>query len=84
MGVKQLWRALERGGAVEALEGADPQQHAEILRELEGSVVAVDLSMWLMQAQTQPQLAQALASDYACCLKVVFDRVRRERVCVCS
>jgi hypothetical protein len=46
MGVKHLWRTLERGGAVEALDGADPAQHDEILHELEGAVVAVDLSAW--------------------------------------
>ena len=28
-----------------------------------------------MQAQTQPALAQVYLSDYACVLKVVFDRV---------
>ncbi|KAI8470266.1 MAG: hypothetical protein J3K34DRAFT_510633 [Monoraphidium minutum] len=74
MGVKHLWRTLERGGAVEVLDGGDAAQHDVILEELEGSVVAVDLSAWLVQAQTQPALAQAYDSDFACALKVVFDR----------
>jgi hypothetical protein len=119
MGVKHLWQTLSKGGAVEVLDGADPRQHAQIMEELEGSVVAVDLSAWcaapagarapgawarscrarpprrshrsharhrpgphasrpprrLMQAQTQPAMAQAYVSEYACALKLVFDRV---------
>jgi hypothetical protein len=77
MGVKHLWRTLEKGGAVELLDGGDAAQHCEILDELEGAAVAVDLSAWLVQAQTQPALAQNYDSDFACALKVVFDRVRR-------
>ena len=46
MGVKHLWRTLEKGGAVELLDGAAPQQHDTILEELEGAAVAVDLSAW--------------------------------------
>lgn len=46
MGVKHLWRTLEKGGAVEQLDGGDPEQHSAILEELEGAVVAVDLSAW--------------------------------------
>lgn len=38
--------------------------------------VAVDLSTWLMQAQTQPALMANFDSPYACAVKVVFDRVR--------
>ncbi|KIZ05294.1 putative Flap endonuclease GEN [Monoraphidium neglectum] len=74
MGVKHLWRTLEKGGAVELLDGGDAAQHCEILDELEGAAVAVDLSAWLVQAQTQPALAQNYDSDFACALKVVFDR----------
>lgn len=76
MGVKHLWRVLERGGAVEVLDGGDAAQHEQILDELEGTVVAVDLSAWLMQAISQPALTQVYFSDHACVLKVVFDRVR--------
>jgi hypothetical protein len=46
MGVKNLWQALERGGAVETLDGAVPAQLDAILAELEDAVVAVDASAW--------------------------------------
>lgn len=46
MGVKHLWRTLERGAAVEVLDGGVGEQHDQILEELEGAVVAVDLSAW--------------------------------------
>jgi hypothetical protein len=74
MGVKHLWKALERGGTVETFDGADPAQHAAIMDELEGAAVAVDLSAWLVQATTQPALMEAYHSEYACVLKVVFER----------
>jgi hypothetical protein len=54
MGVKNLWQTLQKGGAVEALDGADPSQHAQILEELEGAVVAVDLSAWWAGARAGP------------------------------
>jgi hypothetical protein len=77
MGVANLWKALEKGGAVTRLDGAQPGDHALILQELENTAVAVDLSAWLVQAITQPALVGVLDSPHACVLKVVFDRVSR-------
>jgi len=46
MGVKNLWRTLTAGGAVEQFDGGDAEQLDAILEEIEGTVVAVDLSAW--------------------------------------
>ncbi|KAF6255043.1 PIN domain-like protein [Scenedesmus sp. NREL 46B-D3] len=72
MGVNNLWKAL--GSAVQTLEGHNAGQHAEIVDAVENKVVAVDLSAWLMQAQSQPALLEHYDSPYARAAKVVFDR----------
>lgn len=46
-----------------------------MLLQVENKVVAVDLSAWLMQAQSQPALLEHYDSPYARAAKVVFDRV---------
>jgi len=56
---------------VSRLEG----DHAAVVAEVENKVVAVDLSVWLVQAQTQPALVENFSSPQAAVLKVVFDRV---------
>lgn len=76
--MQNLWKAL--GPAVEALDGSQPGQHDRIVEAVENKVVAVDLSAWLMQAQTQPALLEQFDSDYARACKVVFERVR----CCCA
>lgn len=75
MGVTNLWRSLEHGGAVWRLDGSTPAQHEALTAELEGKVLAVDLSVWIMQAQTQPALLENYHSPHARALKIVFDRV---------
>jgi len=75
MGVQNLWKTLSKGGAVEVLEGQQSGHHARIVEAVANKVVAVDLSAWLMQAQTQPALREHYDSDYARAVKVVFDRV---------
>lgn len=80
MGVQNLWKALAKGDAVQQLDGSRPGEHAAIVQAVEHKVVAVDLSAWLMQAQTQPALQQHYDSPFACALKVVFDRVRAVRL----
>jgi hypothetical protein len=47
--------------------------------QVENKVVAVDLSAWLMQAQSQPALLEHYDSPYARVAKVVFDRVSSRR-----
>ena len=49
----------------------------QIAREVEGKVIAVDLSFWVVQASTQPALQELFRnSPSEACLKVVFERVR--------
>eukprot|EP00879_Flechtneria_rotunda_P023086 GHRR01024405.1.p1 GENE.GHRR01024405.1~~GHRR01024405.1.p1 ORF type:complete len:135 (+),score=39.50 GHRR01024405.1:865-1269(+) len=74
MGVNNLWKSLVKGNAVRTLEGSVAGQLQQILQEVENRVIAVDLSAWLMQAQTQPALLEHYSSDYARAVKVVFDR----------
>lgn len=38
--------------------------------------MAVDLSAWIMQAQSQPAMLEHYDSPYARAVKIVFDRVR--------
>lgn len=73
MGVQNLWKVLEKGDAVVKLKGSD--QFQQITEAVENKVIAVDLSAWLMQAQTQPALLANFDSPYARAAKVVFDRV---------
>lgn len=87
MGVQNLWKVLEKGDAVEKLKG--DTQFRQIAAAVENKVVAVDLSAWLMQAQTQPALLANYDSPYARAAKVVFDRVSvpasgQQRLPVCS
>jgi hypothetical protein len=51
MGVTNLWKTLKEIGAVENSEGVDAETHAQIARELNGKVIAIDLSPWLMQVR---------------------------------
>lgn len=73
MGVQNLWRILDKGGAVVKIKG--DTHFKQITAAVEHKVVAVDLSAWLMQAQTQPALLANYDSDYARAAKVIFDRV---------
>ncbi len=76
MGVGTLWKQLAKAGAVHSLDGAVPEQHERICAALENRVVAIDLSAWLVQAQTQPALLEHYENAYARATKVVFERVR--------
>jgi flap endonuclease GEN len=73
MGVKQLWPLLEEANVVERWSGSDPASLRSLAAELEGSVVAVDLSMWLMEATTQGALAPHF-SPVESAAKVAFER----------
>lgn len=73
--MSHLWVSLSKGCAVQSLNGSVPEEQARILAEVENKVVAVDLSAWIMQAQTQPALLEHYNSPFARALKVVFDRV---------
>lgn len=51
MGVSQLWAVL--GGAVRAFDGLTPANMMQLARTLDGKSIAIDTSIWLMEAQTQ-------------------------------
>jgi transcription elongation factor Elf1 len=74
MGVANLWQSLGQSGAVEAFSGATPDGHAELLGEVQGTAVAVDLSTWIMQALSQPALQEHYATPAARALSVVLWR----------
>lgn len=73
MGVKQLWPLLEEADVVVRWNGADPASLAALASELEGTVLAVDLSMWLMQATEQGALAPHFSAVESAA-KVAFER----------
>jgi hypothetical protein len=79
MGVSDLWHFLRASGAMREWsaesEGPAAVQKA-CAAQVEGLVVAVDLSLWACQALSQPDLGEAFKRDEARVLKVVFDRVR--------
>jgi len=47
----------------------------EVLQRVCGQAVAIDISLWIFQAATQPTIA-GIFSPYARILKVIFERVR--------
>lgn len=70
MGVICLWQAL--APALSSLEAT------ACLDAVDGRVIAVDLSIWIMDALQQPALERF--SQEGRCLKVVFERVRELRM----
>jgi hypothetical protein len=86
LGGSQRWAALgDSGGGEPAAEqhqfavlcAVHVQRLMLMSLQVENKVVAVDLSAWLMQAQSQPALLEHYDSPYARAAKVVFDRVSR-------
>ncbi|KAK9866620.1 hypothetical protein WJX84_011606 [Apatococcus fuscideae] len=74
MGFKEIWNLLRSEGWLTELAGVD--DHLQIAKEVEGKVIAVDLSFWVVQASTQPALQEVFRnSPSEACLKVVFERV---------
>lgn len=73
MGVKVLWQALQEAGLVQVLNG--PADMPTILHQVEGHAVAVDITIWMCEAMTQPALKEVFTSNRARVLKVCFDRV---------
>ena len=58
---------------IEADHADDPAAHPTILDRVEGKVLAVDLSLWIFHAVSQPELAE-LFSPEGQVAKVVFER----------
>lgn len=74
MGIPVLWQILRKHGLVHELGGDSPERVVDVADAVAGQVVALDLSMWLMQGMHQPQLTSTYGRDGAP-LKVIFDRV---------
>ncbi|MEW5317872.1 MAG: hypothetical protein WDW38_009136 [Sanguina aurantia] len=72
-GVNGLWGVLTDGGAVESL--AASSQSAEFLAAVQDKVVAVDLSLWIVQASQSKVLQDKLGlSKTGRCIKVAVER----------
>ncbi|GAB4815602.1 hypothetical protein N2152v2_002648, partial [Parachlorella kessleri] len=73
MGVKQLWQLLQGEGLLVKRFGSNPDDYPHLIREVDGKVVAVDLSMWAMQADQQLALLPHFSREERC-IKVAFER----------
>ena len=58
---------------IEADRADDPAAHPTILERVEGKVLAVDLSLWIFHAVSQPELADLFPPEGQVA-KVVFER----------
>jgi hypothetical protein len=74
MGVKSLWQALIGADLIEQWNGQTPTAMPALAAELDGKVLAVDLSMWVMQAGEQAALTPYCTQEEAAA-KVAFERV---------
>jgi len=73
MGITHLWAYLRQAGLVVELAGKESEK--EIAQTVDGLTVAVDISIWMVQAALQPSLAEVFDSPTARVIKVCFDRV---------
>jgi hypothetical protein len=79
MGVKSLWQLINGANLIEQWNGQNPADVPAIAAELDGSVLAVDLSMWIMQAGEQIALAPYCNQEEAAA-KVAFERASVEEL----
>lgn len=73
MGIPQLWQTLRQGGAMFDLSGKENE--AEIAKAVDGLAIAVDVTIWVLQANLQPSLAEVFTNTTSRALKICFDRV---------
>lgn len=78
MGVAALWPLLRAEEMVEYYLGSSADDLATIVSSVFDTAVAVDLSTWIVQADSQQALS-ALFSREERCMKVAFERVSRGR-----
>ena len=74
--IRRRRKVLTETGAVEIIEADradDPAAHPTILERVEGKVLAVDLSLWIFHAVSQPELADLFPPEGQVA-KVVFER----------
>ena len=74
MGVVHFWEALRHEGLVKQLT-AEKGEDREIANAVDGRVLAVDLSVWVLQAGLQ-QDRQVHFGPTQSALKLCFERVR--------
>lgn len=70
-----MWKILDADGLIRKIKSQEPNGQQRISREVEGKLVAVDLSLWLMQAINSADLTKHVHTQTARCVKVVFERV---------
>ena len=55
MGINGLWAQLKDSGVLDELKGL------ELIRELEGKAIALDISTWMIEGHTQKAYGHQLA-----------------------
>lgn len=73
MGVPTLWKWLSSHGLLEECSGE--AAHEKVVACLHGSVLAVDLSGWMLQAIKQQNLAGLYDMTISQCLPIIIARV---------
>jgi hypothetical protein len=77
MTIAGFWAVVQDAGGAGAAQtlSAASGELADICAALDGTVVAIDLSVWAVQAITQPALREAGYSEDGAVRKVVFERI---------
>lgn len=75
MGVSELWTLLKSEGTTTSWSGRDGA-HADVVKEVENTAIAIDLSTWILQATSQPNLVEVFQDPECRALIVTFNRVR--------
>ena len=77
MTITGFWSVVEAAGGAGASQtlSALNGQLGALSAALDGTVIAIDLSLWAVQAVTQPALREAGYSDDGAVRKVVFERL---------
>lgn len=73
MGIPQLWQTLRQAGVVFDLSGKENE--VEIAKTVDGLAIAVDVTIWILQANLQPNMAEVFTNPTSRALKICFDRV---------
>lgn len=73
MGVKSLWQLINGANLIQQWSGQNPTDVPAIAAEMEGKVLAIDLSMWIMQAGEQLALIPH-CNQVEAAAKVAFER----------
>ena len=74
MGVSELWTLLKLEGVTTACSGRDGN-HSAVVQEVEDTAIAIDLSTWILQATSQPNLVEVFQDPECRALIVTFNRV---------